>query len=372
MSDHKDSTATWVDLLERWLPKGKDDHQQILHDYAAAFVEQDIHGPERLALLKNSDLAALGVAVGHRPIILQHAREYVRDPGAPSTWELICGRFGLEAGFGGLVGEFSSWDLWRGVVSEFLASGIFVFLLNAVIVASGILEIAAPGGRNTGDLLTLDPQPSGRISVARYLSISIAAGLAFTLTNFTFFTVGRIGGGHITPAISFAFLWTRQISILRWLAYLAAQILGAIIGSGFVKTVDYGYFNQSNGGVNHVHKDLGFDDGVSVGVDTLTTFILCITALSFYDTRRPRFDNWCGHLALGFVFATVHLIALPINGASMNPARTFASAAIFHEWESQWTWWLGPGLGAVIAAVFYEIFIREKDLVGWRTFRPAY
>jgi len=360
-------------FVEQWLPKGKEENQQILHDYAAAFVEQDIHSPERLALLKHSDLAALGVAVGHRPFILQNAREYTKDPGAPSTWELICGRFGLEVGFGELIAEFGSWDLWRGVLSEFLASGIFVFLLNAVVVASGILELTFPNGPNKGDQLTLDPTPTGRISVARYLSISIAAGLAFTLTNFAFFpSGGKCGGGHITPAISLAFLFSRQISILRWILYLAAQLLGAIIGTGFVKTVHYGLFDAANGGVNHVHKDLGYDDGVSVGVDVLTTTILCLTALSFYDKKRPLLDNWFGHLALGFVFTTVHLIALPINGASMNPARSFASSAIFHDWGSQWTWWLGPYLGAVIAAVWYEIFIREKDLHGWKTFRPPH
>jgi len=236
--------------------------------------------------------------------------------------------------------------------------------LNAVVVASGILELSAPNGLNSGSVQTLDPTPTGRISVARYLSISIAAGLAFALTNYTFFPAS---GGHITPAITLSFLFTRQVSVLRWLLYLAAQILGAIIGTGFVKTVHYGYFDLSNGGVNHVHKSLGYDDGVSVGVDTLTTTILCLTALSFYDQRRPKFDNWFGHLALGFVFTTVHLIALPINGASMNPARSFASSAIFHDWGSQWTWWLGPGLGAVIAAIWYEVFIREKDVVAWRT-----
>jgi len=64
-------------------------------------------------------------------------------------------------------------------------------------------------------------------------------------------------------------------------------------------------------------------------------------------------------------FTTVHLIALPINGASMNPARSFASAAIFHNWAGQWTWWLGPGLGAVIAAVWYEVGIRYKDHEAW-------
>jgi len=114
-----------------------------------------------------------------------------------------------------------------------------------------------------------------------------------------------------------------------------------------------------------VNKALGYDEGIAVAVDVLTTFILCMTALSFYDKRRSNSFNWFGHLALGFVFTCVHLIALPITGASMNPARSFASAALFHTWDSQWTWWLGPALGAVIAALWYEIFIREKALDAW-------
>jgi len=340
---------------------------------------------DRLALLQNSDLASLGVAVGHRPIILQAAREASKEFDPPTTWELICGRFGLDCDgesrrdhlypgqapvhgfFPNLLAEFRSWDLWRGVFGEFFASGIFVFLLNAIIVASGLLELASPNGPNNGNNIgSLDPS-TGRISVARYLSISIGAGFAFALVNFAFWPSS---GGHITPAISFAFLWTRQISILRWILYLGAQLVGAIIGTGFVKAVNASAFNNAYGGVNRVHLDLGYDDGVSVGVDVLTTFILCITALSFYDRRRPRFDNWFGHLALGFVFLTVHLVALPINGASMNPARSFASAAIYHAWRSQWTWWLGPFLGAAIAAIWYELFIREKDTNAWRSYRP--
>jgi len=118
-----------------------------------------------------------------------------------------------------------------------LASGIFVFLLNAVIVASGILEQATP--LRNGSLLTLVPTPDGRISVARYLSISVGAGLAFALTNYTFFPAS---GGHITPAISFSLLFTRQITFLKWILYLGAQLCGAIIGTGFVKTVCY-YWN---------------------------------------------------------------------------------------------------------------------------------
>jgi len=298
---------------------------------------------------------------------LRHARETGPEFDPPTHWEIICGQFGIQHQnfFKKSVEEILTWDLWRGVFGEFFASGIFVFILNSIIVASGLLELPYPNGPNR-DTGSLDPSPTGRMSVARYLSISVGAGFAFALANYTFFPAS---GGHITPAISWSLLWTHQISFLRWLVYLCAQLLGAIIGTGFAKTVNYGVFDAAGGGINIVHTDLGYDDGVSVGIDTLTTTILCLTALSFYDRRRPKTNNWFGHLALGFVFLTVHLLALPINGASMNPARSFASSAVYHQWHAQWTWWLGPGLGATIAAIWYELFIREKDVKGLRSYQ---
>jgi len=381
ISDNRDLTTIWVERLETWLPRGKDENKQLLQDYATSFIEQDIDTVERLALLTNNDLASLGVAVGHRPIILQAAREASRDFDPPTTWELICGRFGLDTDgtarpiapgqppihgcCANLIAEFRSWNLWRAVFAEFFASGIYMFLVTAVIISSGLLELAAPNGPNSSAINTLDPYPTGRISVARYLSIAIGSGFAFALTNFAFWPAS---GGHITPAITFALLWTRQITFLRWILYLIAQVIGAIIGAGFLKAVNQGYFNAGYGGVNRVHYDLGYDDGVSVGLDALTTFILCLVALSFYDRRRIRGDSWFGHLALGLVFLVVALVTIPILGISMNPARSFASAALYHRWGSQWTWWLGPFLGAVIAAIWYELFIRDKDVATWRAY----
>jgi len=242
--------------------------------------------------------------------------------------------------------ELGSWDLWRGVFGEFFASAVFVFILNSIIVTSGTLE-SQDGGTTA--------LPLTQLSVARYLSIAVGAGFAFAIANYTFFPSS---GGHITPAITFGFLLSKQCSLLRWILYLASQMVGAMVATGFVKIQQFQYFDQAMGGVNKVAP--GYDDGSSVGIEVLTTFILVITALSFYDDKRPRHDTWFGHLALGFVVLTVHLIALPINGASMNPARSFASSAVFHEWQSQWTWWLGPALGALIAVLFYEITQREK------------
>jgi len=265
-------------------------------------------------------------------------------PGAATTYEVIMGQFGIQLW---KKDELGSWDLWRGVFGEFFASAVFVFILNSIIVTSGTLE-SQDGGTTA--------LPLTQLSVARYLSIAVGAGFAFAIANYTFFPSS---GGHITPAITFVHLWTQSVTPIRWLVYLAAQVAGAIIGTGFVNTVSFHHFDEAEGGQNVVQD--GYGNGKTVGIEVLTTFILCMVALSLSE-RRPKHAKWFGHLILGFVFLVVHLISIPIDGTSMNPARSFGTSAVYQQWRFQWAFWLGPALGSIIAAVFYEILLREKPL----------
>jgi len=341
---------SWTRKLKEWLPKVD---QAKLAEYAKALHQNDIHTVEALAQLESRDLADLGIAVGHRPIILREARTDVAPPRIHgditshlTPYQFVCGNFGWK--LRGMGQELRSWKLWRGFFGEFFASAFYVFILNSIIVSSGVLEVVAASGNPAAALV---------LSVPRYLSIAVGAGFAFALANYTFFLAS---GGHVTPAITFALLWNGHVTLLTWAVYLIAQMAGAMVATGFVKICQFSYFDNVLGGANVVRA--GYTAGSSVGIEVLTTFILGLVALSFYEHIPRKRTDWFGHLALGFVFLTVHLIALPINGASMNPARSFASSAVFDgQWADQWTWWLGPAIGAVIATLFYEMFLREKS-----------
>jgi len=243
--------------------------------------------------------------------------------------------------------ELTSLRLWQGVVGEFLASGIFVFLLNATIVSSGLLTQT---NITQDDSLNLAHLPG-----VRYLAIAIGAGFAFAIAVYTF---TPIGAGHVTPAISFGYAVTQAITPLRFFLYLAAQLIGAMIATGFVESLSKRNFDSAQGAQNVPQP--GYDSGASLGIEVLTTTILVLAALSWTDKKRGRGSASFGPLILGLVVLAVHLISLPINGSSMNPARSFASSALYHQWSQQWTYWLGPGLGALVAAFWYEIFIRDK------------
>jgi len=345
-AEGRETIETWADKLDGWLPRNVE--QAKIQEYANALIENEINTVPLLAQLEASDLADLKFPTGHRAIILEAARKEARQR-TPVSYFSVCGHLGLK--LHGMWEEVSHAPLWQGVVGEFLASAVFVFILNSIIVSSGILVQNAANTPGTDDSLSVK-----NLTPDRYLSISIGAGFAFALSVFTFHPVGA---GHVTPAISFALAFSSAISPLRWALYLAAQLLGAMIATGFVNTLSYSKFDQAQGGRNIIQP--GYTPGSSVGIETLTTFILVLTALAFHDKGKAKGTRGFGPAALGFVVLVVHLIALPINGASMNPARSFASSAVFHDWDAQWTYWLGPYLGSAIAVLFYEFLLRDKD-----------
>jgi len=329
--------SQWESTLVRWgIP------QQYAQQYAQKFVEHHVYDEATLAKLETSELKELNISPGHRAIIMENAR---RSRKGPATFHSVCGNLGIQVH--GMYDELTSLKLWQGVVGEFSAAAIYVFILDAIIVSSGLLVQSA---NKQDDSLNVANLPGDR-----YLSISVGAGFAFAIAVYTF---TPIGAGHVTPAISLAYLFTSAISPLRWALYICAQLVGSMIAVGFVKTLSYGNFDSAQGGIQIAQP--GYGAGPSLGIEVLTTYILVMTALSFNDKRRARGSWEFGPLALGFVVLAVHLIALPINGASMNPARSFATSAVYHNWDNQWTYWLGPGLGATIAVLWYELFLREK------------
>jgi len=333
-----------VKTLRVWL--GPTVEEALLKQYAQNLVDNHIDDTYTLSRIEPAELREIVRTTGHRALILEAARRESRR--GPATFHSICGDLGIK--FHGMFDELTSLSLWQGVIAEFSASAIFVFLLDAIIVSSGLLV------QRTTNIFGDDSLFITNLPGDRYLSISIGAGFAFSIAVYAF---SPIGAGHVTPAISLAYLFTSAITPLRWILYLAAQLVGAMVAVGFVKTLSEDHFESAQGGRQITQP--GYSTGSSLGIETLTTFILVLAALSFSDRRRSRGSAEFGPLALGFVVLCVHLIALPINGASMNPARSFATSALYHNWQDQWTYWLGPALGSVIAVLWYEFFLRDKS-----------
>lgn len=176
--------------------------------------------------------------------------------------------------------------------------------------------------------------------------------LSFGLTVATVvWSIAHISGGHINPAVTIGFLFTRKIYLVRALFYTAAQCAGAVLGAAMLK-----YLTPT--GKNDALGISAPADGVSVyqtvTIESLITFLLVFTVFATCDSRRKGFAG-SGPLAIGLSITAGHLWAVPFTGAGTNPARVFGPAFVGKNWTAHWAYWAGPLLGGLFAGLLYDL-----------------
>ena len=87
-------------------------------------------------------------------------------------------------------------------------------------------------------------------------------------------------------------------------------------------------------------------------MEVVVTFVLVFVI--FATAVDPGGMGNLAPLAIGLAVLVDHLVAVPITGASMNPARSFGPALVAGEWANHWIYWVGPLLGAAMAGLVYQ------------------
>ncbi|GLU11809.1 hypothetical protein SLE2022_285300 [Rubroshorea leprosula] len=248
--------------------------------------------------------------------------------------------------------ELFKWSFYRALIAEFIATLLFLYIT--------VLTVIGYKSQSAND-------QCGGVGI---LGIAWAfGGMIFILVYCT----AGISGGHINPAVTFGLFLARKVSLIRAFWYMVAQCLGAICGCGLVKGFQKAYYNKYGGGANELAN--GYNKGTGLGAEIIGTFVLVYTVFSATDPKRNARDSHVPVLAplpIGFAVFMVHLATIPITGTGINPARSLGAAVIFNQkkaWDDQWIFWVGPFVGAAIAALYHQFILRAAAIKALGSFR---
>jgi glycerol uptake facilitator len=191
--------------------------------------------------------------------------------------------------------------------------------------------------------------------------ISLAFG---TIVIATVYALGHIGGNHINPAVTVGLAVTGKFPWKDVPAYLAAQLVGAVIGAGAIIAVLGQKASDVGLGVATYADTVGVAQAFSA--EFVGTFILVFTIFGVIHHKAPA--GFAG-LAIGLVVFAAIIPVAPTTGASINPARTFGPMLVQQiaggtvQWEQLPVYLAAELLAGIVAAVVYTALVKGADPV---------
>ncbi|HEX6947174.1 MAG TPA: aquaporin [Acidimicrobiia bacterium] len=208
------------------------------------------------------------------------------------------------------------------VINKYLAE----LLGTMILVAVGSLGILAVGGAG---------------GPAEVVAIAFAFGLAlFAAIS----ALGHVSGGHFNPAVTLGMLVDRRIGLSDAIGYWVGQIAGGIVGSLIILAAAD---QDAVAMTNTTYGDL--TTAIVVEVLLAAVFVWVIMAVT-------RGGGSHVPLTIGLTLVMVHLAAIPLSGASVNPARSFGPAVVSGEFGNIGVYLYAPLIGGIVAAILYRLF----------------
>lgn len=250
-----------------------------------------------------------------------------------------------------------TWTSGQRYLAEFL--GTFGLLLSVTGAALFSLNLANPFGPGV-----FDPD-------ARVLLIATALGAGVIGMVYAF---GDVSGAHLNPAVTVAMWLAGRTKARDVVPYIVAQVLGGIVAVGLLAAIAHGstsLWTSVAGAHGAALASQGYSgNGSPYTMAASSVFLLEVTFTFFlvlvilFATRSEGFAKNLAPIGIGLTLLMTNLVAIPLDGASINPARSFApailSAAVNYSnngWAIQqdWIFWVAPILGGVVAAAVERV-----------------
>ncbi|GAA5965208.1 hypothetical protein JCM8115_005396 [Rhodotorula mucilaginosa] len=281
--------------------------------------------------------------------------------GHPFSWQIKKPRYGSR----GLAVK----NHCVAALGEFVGTTLFLlFALSAANIAhlpsTSVTGITAAGQAGS------TAQTS---NTSNLLYIAFGFGISLTVTAWVFF---RVSGGLFNPAITLGMLLVGALSPLRAAILAFVQLLGGIVGTAILDALTPGTLN--------VRTTLAPDMNISRGLfleAAMTALLMLAILLLAAEKSRVTYQ---APLPIGLALFISQLASVYWTGGSLNvthesqPARTFGPDVVLHTFENYtWIYFLGPALGATVAALFYRLIkfleyetVLAKDVDGAEARHP--
>ncbi|MBE3640140.1 aquaporin Z [Mangrovicoccus algicola] len=188
-----------------------------------------------------------------------------------------------------------------------------------------------------------------------WLGVSLAFGLSVTTMAYA---VGHVSGGHFNPAVTLGLTLAGRFDPKDVAPYWLAQVAGAIAAAALLYFIVAGQADfagtggfATNGFAEASPQNYGMV--AAIVTEIVLTAVFLVVILGATSARAPA---GFAPLAIGLTLTLIHMISIPIDNTSVNPARS-TGVALFAEGPALlqlWVFWVAPLVGAAIGALVWQ------------------
>jgi len=204
----------------------------------------------------------------------------------------------------------------------------------AEMIGTFVLVVCASGS------IVLDNKLHGALGLP-FIALAPAIGVGLMVLAFA-----KISMANFNPAVTIGFLITNHIPRKLFTLYFSAEIIGAFLGTLFVR---HAVGTQANLGANFPNHS--YHIALIFGIEVLATAFLMMVILIVVHTKGLKKVGW---IAIGSVIGLDIFFLSFISGASMNPVRSLAPAIFSGNLNDLWLYWTATFVGASIVAFIYK------------------
>lgn len=201
--------------------------------------------------------------------------------------------------------------------------------------------------------VVMDPFPNahfGLFGIAVVHGVILSLAVSMTMA---------ISGGVVNPALTVGLWSIGKLNTRDAGVYFGAQVIGAVVAGVLLKMVlpvNVGALRSIAYGTPMVQSTLSA--GQAMVIEAILTFVLMSALMgTVVSIKAPKIAGF----GVGLTLIPAIMIGGPLTGAALNPARALGPAIASGEWTGQAIWWIGPIVGAVLAAQLWGRFLLKDE-----------